>query len=140
MQLKQLVVLSPPLSSPLSSFIPPSIIRGTLYCTYCTSPQESFPVTADLQGRPAESGHKHGLTLQLEILTVFALRHPPLLPGRAPVAQLRLCPVAAGDWLLIRKRAEEEKLESRWREGEQQLAARWSPGSPARRFVNTLSA
>lgn len=133
-------MLSPSLSSPLPSLIPPNIIRDTLYRTHHASPQELFPLITDLQGHPAKPGNEHRATLQLEILTGFAAWHPPLLLGQAPVARLRPCPAAMGDWLLIRKRAEAEKLESRWREGEQQLAACWSPGSPAQRFVNAPSA
>lgn len=117
-QLKQLVMLLPSLSSPLPSLIPPNIIRDTLYSTHHASPQESFPLITDLQGHPARSGTEHRATLQLQILIAFAAWHPPLLLGRAPVAQVRPCPA---DWSLIKERAEMEELESRWREGESSL-------------------
>ena len=139
MQLKQLGGLSPSLSSPLPSLVPPNITRDALYRTHCASAQEPFPLIVDLQGHPAKSGNKHRATLQ-ETLASCAVWHPSLLLGWALVARLCPCPVAAGGCSLIKQGAVAAELESRWREGEQQLDARWSPGSPALCFVNAPSA
>lgn len=100
------------LCSPLPSLVAPNILSDTLYHTHHAS-----PLIADLQGHPAKSDKEHRATLQLEILSGSAVWHPPLLLGRAPMAQLSLSPAAPGDWLLIRERAEVKNLESRWRGG-----------------------
>lgn len=135
MQLKQLVGLSPSLSSPPSSLVPPNIIRDTLLAPPCFSPG-TIPVIADLQDTQPSQTMSTGKTFQLEILVCFAVWHPPLLLGQAPVAPM---PEAAGGWALIRKRAERRS----WRAGGKQGAAAccslgsWQPRSV---LLNTLSA
>lgn len=109
--------LSPFLSSPLSSLVPPQIIRDTLLAPPCFSPG-IIPVIADLHGTQPRQTRSRGITFQLEILVVFAVWHPPLLLGQAPVA-----PVPSGCRRLgiDQEESRVEELESRWEAGSSSL-------------------
>lgn len=91
-------MLSSSLSSPLPSLVPPTVIRDTLYRIHHASPQEPFPLTADLQGRQAQghpsAGNPHRLC------SVAATAGGPVVP--MPGGRRRL--------VVNQQRAEAEEL------------------------------
>lgn len=117
MQLKRLVGLSPSLSSPLSSLVPPSIIRDTLLAPPCFS-SGTIPVIADLQDTQPSHTMSTGKTFHLEILVCFAVWHLSLLLGQAPVAPM---PRGCRRLGIDQEESRVEELESRWEAGSSSL-------------------
>lgn len=77
-----------------------------------------IPVIADLQGTQPSQTMSIGKTFQVETLIGFAVCHPPLLLGQAPVA-----PVPSGCRRLgvDQEESRTEELESRWEAGSSSL-------------------